>query len=164
VGGGPPAVPHQPFTGGGFLSPIPAARYNSSHLENGKHSRRWTVIFSGLLCGVLALVVIFTSRGGLSSPLAIVVLAAVGLLALILQLRLRRGEQRSPVHAPVSLNLVGILFALAALASDLTHIHASLAPLLALLAVACFGISSAIVLQGLRAESAPQDSSKHDPS
>ncbi len=121
-----------------------------STLDNNKHPRRWTVIVSGLLCGVLALVVIYTNRGGLSSPLAIVVLAAVGLLALILQLRLRTGEQRTTVHAPVWLNVVGILFALAALGADLKRIRPDLAPLLALLAVACFAISSVIVLQGLR--------------
>jgi drug/metabolite transporter (DMT)-like permease len=118
-------------------------------LDNGRHPRRWTVIFSGLLCGVLALVVIYTNRGGLSSPLAIIVLAAIGLLALILQLRLR--EPR-PVHAPLWLNLLGILFAVAALGSDLTHVHYELAPVLALLAVACFGISAAAVLQALRRE------------
>ncbi len=117
------------------------------------------MIFSGLLCGVLALVVIYTNRGGLSSPLAIVVLAAVGVLALILQLRLR--EPR-PVHAPVWLNLGGIAFALAALGSDLTRIRADLAPVLALVAVACFAVSSAIVLQGLREEPPQQDTSNRN--
>jgi drug/metabolite transporter (DMT)-like permease len=121
-------------------------------LDNGTNPRRWTVIVSGLLCGVLALVVIYTNRGGLSSPLAIVVLAAVGLLALILQLRLRTGEQRPAVHAPLWLNLAGILCALAALGADLKHIRPDLAPLLALLAVVCFAISSVSVLQGLRRE------------
>jgi len=134
-----------------------AARYNKFHLDNGKHPRRWTVIVSGLLCGVLALVVIYTNRGGLSSPLAIVVLAAIGLLALMLQLRLR--EPR-PVHAPVWLNVVGIGFALAALGSDLAHVRTDWAPLLALLAVACFAISSATVLQALRREPSPPDSSE----
>jgi len=119
-------------------------------LDNGENPRRWTVIVSGFLCGVLALVVIYTNRGGLSSPLAIVVLAAVGLLALILQLRLRSGERRTIVHVPVWLNLVGILFALAALGADLKRVRPDLAPLLALLAVVCFAVSSVIVLQGLR--------------
>ena len=140
-------------------APTPCARYNRSHLDNRRHPRRWTVIFSGLLCGVLALVVIYTNRGGLSSPLAIVVLAAIGLLALILQLRLR--EPR-PIRAPLWLNLLGILFALAALGSDLTHIRADLAPVLALLAVACFAISSATVLQALRREPPGADSSEQN--
>ena len=43
-------------------------------------SRRWTVIASGLLCGALALVVLFTNRGAFFSPLAVVVMGAVGLL------------------------------------------------------------------------------------
>jgi len=129
-------------------------------LDNGRHPRRWTVIFSGLLCGVLGLVVIYTNRGGLSSPLAIVVLAAIGLLALILQLRLR--EPR-PVHAPLWLNLLGILFALAALGSDLTHIRPDLAPVLALVAVGCFAISAAIVLQSLRREPPRPNTSELSP-
>ena len=93
--------------------------------------------------------VIYTSRGGLSSPLAIVVLAAVGLLALILQLRLRSGGR---VHAPIWLNIAGILFALGALAADAGRIRADLAAPLALLGVAAFAVSSVIVLQGLRHE------------
>jgi drug/metabolite transporter (DMT)-like permease len=137
-----------------------AARYNRSHLDKGRHPRRWTVIFSGLLCGVLALVVIYTSRGGLSSPLAIVVLAAIGLLALILQLRLR--EPR-PVHAPLWLNLFGILFALAGLGSDLTHFHPELAPVLALVAVACFAVSAATMLQALRHEPPQANTSEQSP-
>lgn len=130
----------------------------SWHLADGNHPRRWTVIVSGLLCGVLALVVIYTNRVGLSSPLAIVVLAAVGLLALILQLRLRAGDQRQ-VHAPLWLNVCGILFAVAALTSDLQRIHPEAAPVLALLAIASFALSSAFVLQGLRSER-PRDPSK----
>lgn len=118
--------------------------------------RRWTVIVSGLLCGVLAVVVIYTSRGGLSSPLAIVVLAAVGLLALILQLRLRSGGR---VHVPIWLNVAGILFALAALGADAGRIRPDLGPLLALLAVAAFAVSSVIVLQGLRHDRSDRDSS-----
>lgn len=119
-------------------------------MDNHTHSRRWTVIVSGLLCGVLALVVIYTNRGGLSSPLAIVVLAAVGLLALVLRLRLRSGEPPTVVHAPIWLNVAGILFALGALGADITHVRPDFAPLLALLAVASFAVSSVIVLQGLR--------------
>ena len=98
------------------------------------------------------MVVTYTNRGGLSSPLAIVVLAAVGLLALILQLRLRRREQRTAVRVPVGINLAGMTFALAALGADLKRVRPDLAPLLALLAIVCFAISSVIVLQGLRRE------------
>ena len=48
-------------------------------------SRRWTVIASGLLCGALAMVVLFTNRGAFFSPLAVVVMGAVGLAAVLLQ-------------------------------------------------------------------------------
>ena len=44
--------------------------------------RSWTVIASGLLCGVLALIVAFTDRAAFFSPLAAVVVAAVGAVLL----------------------------------------------------------------------------------
>ena len=50
-------------------------------------SRRWTVILSGLLCGLLALVVIYTKPGAFYSPIAVMVVAAIGLAAVLLQLR-----------------------------------------------------------------------------
>ena len=55
--------------------------------------RRWTVIASGLLCGALALVVLFTNRGAFFSPLAVVVMGAVGLAAVLLQLRLQNRDR-----------------------------------------------------------------------
>ena len=112
--------------------------------------RRWTVIASGLLCGMLALIVIFTNRGAFYSPLAVVVVAAIGLAAVLLQLRLRNREQTIPVHPPVWLNLVGILFALAALFADLLHLDSELAQVMALGAVGCFGVSSVIILHAFR--------------
>lgn len=131
---------------GALICTATGGRATIERLDNGKNPRRWTVIISGLLCGVLALVVIYTNRGGLSSPLAIVVLAAVGLLALVVRLRLRGGEPRA-VHAPVWLNGVGILAALAALGCDFRHVRADIAPMLALVAVLCFALSSILVLQ-----------------
>ena len=112
--------------------------------------RRWTVLVSGSLIGILALVVLYTNRGGLSSPLSIVILAAVGLLALILQLRLRGGRNGSRVASPAWLNVVGVLCALAALVADFAKFHADYAPAFALLAVGCFAVSSAMVLQAMR--------------
>src|SRR5258708_29992741 len=67
-------------------APTPCARYNRSHLDNGRHPRRWTVIFSGLLCGVLALVVIYTNRGGLISPPSTRVLTSTRLPGVVLPL------------------------------------------------------------------------------
>src|SRR3989442_15960173 len=81
--------------------------------------RRWTVIASGLLCGVLAVVVLFTNRSAFFSPLAVVVVAAIGLAAVLLQLRLRNRTGVPSVRQPVWLNLIGTLLAVSALFSDL---------------------------------------------
>jgi len=112
--------------------------------------RRWTVIASGLLCGVLALIVAFTDRAAFFSPLAAVVVAAVGAVAVMLQLRFRNRRQVTVVHAPVWLNLLGIAFALAALFADRLRFTAQLGQLMALGAVGSFAISSAVILHGFR--------------
>jgi uncharacterized membrane protein len=112
--------------------------------------RRWTVITSGLLCGILALVVIFTNRSAFFSPLAVVVVAAIGAAAVLLQLRLRNRGQASIVHPPVWLNILGILFAVAALFSDRFHLSMQLTQLMALGAVGSFAVSSAIILHAFR--------------
>lgn len=119
-------------------------------LADIQNPRRWTVLVSGLLCGLLAVVVLYTNRGRLSSPLSIVVLAAVGLLALILQMRLPGQIKQRRVSSPPWLNGIGVTCALAALAVDITRFHAEYANALALIAAACFAVSSAIVLQALR--------------
>jgi hypothetical protein len=108
------------------------------------------VIASGLLCGVLALVVIFTNRGAFYSPLAVVVVAAIGAAAVLLQLRFRNRRQPTPVHPPLWLNIVGITFALAALFADHWRWSAELGELLALGAVGSFAVSSAIILHTFR--------------
>jgi uncharacterized membrane protein len=108
------------------------------------------VIASGLLCGFLALVVIFTNRSAFFSPLAVVVVAAIGLVAVLLQLRLRNREQNSAVRPPVWLNVVGILFALVALFADLLRLSPEVGQVMALGAVGSFGISSVIILHAFR--------------
>jgi uncharacterized membrane protein len=122
----------------------------SKPLADANQPRRWTVIASGLLCGALALVVIFTTRGAFFSPLAVVVVAAIGLAAVLLQVRVRNRHQVNPVHAPVWLNALGILFALAALFADLLKLKSEIAQVLALAAVGIFGVSSAIILHAFR--------------
>ena len=113
--------------------------------------RRWTVLGSGLLCGVLALVVLFTNRHAFFSPSAVIVVAAIGLAAVLLQLRLRNRDVRNAVHPPViGLNVLGIGCALVALFSDLFHLHSDSVQLLAFGAVGSFGISSAIILHAFR--------------
>jgi uncharacterized membrane protein len=114
------------------------------------YSRRWTVIASGLLCGALALIVLFTNRGAFFSPLAVVVMGAVGLAAVLLQLRLQNRDQAQSSRSPAWLNVLGILFALAAFFGDLLHISPQIAETLALGAVASFAVSGVIILRSFR--------------
>jgi len=108
------------------------------------------VIASGLLCGLLALVVIYTQPRAFYSPIAVMVVAAIGLVAVLLQLRFFNRQQSRPVHAPLWLNVIGILFALVALFSDFLHLTWQLGQLMALGAVGSFSISSAIILHAFR--------------
>jgi Flp pilus assembly protein TadB len=79
-------------------------------------ARRWTVLASGLLLLALALVVIYTGPSAFSSPIALIVVAAIGLAALLLQVRFRRELPR--VHSPLWLNILGILCAMVSLFAD----------------------------------------------
>ena len=112
-------------------------------------SRRWSVIAAGLLIFAIALVVIYAGSNAFHSPLAAVVLAAIGLAAVLLQLRLRRDSLR-PVRIPQWLNLIGILCALCALFADWLRLGTNLYQVAALGAVGCFGVSSLIMLDGMR--------------
>jgi len=118
--------------------------------ESRPNSRRWTVIASGLLCCGLGVVVLYTKRSAFSSSLAVVVVAAIGLAAVLLQLRYYNREHSKPVHAPVWLNLVGVLFALAALLSDVLGLSWQMAQVMALGAVGSFSISSGLILHAFR--------------
>jgi len=112
--------------------------------------RRRTVIASGMLCGVLALVVLYTNRRAFFSPLAIVVVAAIGLAAILLQLRLHNRTASDVVHPPVWLNVLGIIFALGALSADFMRFSTKAAEFMALGAVCSFGISGAMILHAFR--------------
>jgi hypothetical protein len=112
--------------------------------------RRRTVLASAMLCGVLALVVLYTNRRAFFSPLAIVVVAAIGLVAVLLQLRFHNRAHADVVHPPLWLNLVGIVFALGALFADFMRLSPQAAQLMALGAVGSFGISGAIILHAFR--------------
>ena len=118
--------------------------------EREPNSRRWTVIASAFLCCGLGLVVIYTKRSAFFSPLAVVVVAAIGLAAVLLQLRYYNREHGNPIHAPVWMNIVGVLFALTALFSDLLGLNWQIAELMALGAVGSFAISSAMILHAFR--------------
>jgi hypothetical protein len=108
------------------------------------------VISSGLLCGLLAVVVIYTKPGAFYSPLAVMVVAAIGLAAVLLQLRLYNRQQDTPIHAPMWLNILGVVFALIALFSGVFRISAAMGQLSALGAVVAFSISGTIILHSFR--------------
>jgi hypothetical protein len=110
--------------------------------------RRWTVIASGLLVSAVALIVIFTGRAAFHSLAAVVVMAAIGLVAVLLQLHLRNASVA--VHVPNWLNVVGLLCAVAALFADWLHLGPALAQVMALAAVGCFAVSSFRVLDAIR--------------
>ena len=119
--------------------------------------RRWSIVAAGLLLAALALVVIYTSRSAFFSPLALVVVAAIGLAALLLQLRLRRdlsndlsNDLSAPVRAPLWLNVLGLIFAIAAVFADVLRLSPNLLLIAALGAVLCFAVSGATVLHALR--------------
>ncbi len=97
----------------------------------------------------LALVVIYTTRRAFFSPLALVVVAAIGLAALLLQLRLRK-DLDSRVHAPIWVNVLGLIFALGAVCADFIHLGPNFMLVAALGAVACFSVSGVSVLRSLR--------------
>jgi uncharacterized membrane protein len=111
--------------------------------------RRWSIVAAGLLLIALALVVIYTSRAAFSSPLTLVVVAAIGLAALLVQLRLRK-DLSTQVRAPLWINVLGLIFAIAAVVSDLFHLSANVMLVAALGAVGCFAISGTAVFRALR--------------
>ena len=111
--------------------------------------RGWTVVAAGFLLLALALVVIYTSGRAFFSPLALVVVSAIGLVALLLQLRLRN-DVGSKIHAPLWLNVLGLVFAISAVFADILHLSAMCMLIIALGAVVCFAVSGIVVLHALR--------------
>jgi uncharacterized membrane protein len=119
-----------------------------------KTERRWTVIASGLLLLALALVVIYTRRSAFLSPIALIVVAAIGLAALLLQVQFRRDLPTA--RSPLSLNVLGIVCAMLALFADYLRMTRGLLDALAFAAVFCFGISGSLILHALRRLRTPQ--------
>ena len=129
-----------------------------------------TIIAAGLLLAALAVVVLYTSRRAFLSPVAMVVVAAIGLAALLLQRRLRpdlrpdlhsdlgpdagpaaqSSSAQAPSRAPLRLNAAGVVFAIAAVFADVLHLNPALTLITALAAVISFAISGVIVLNTLR--------------
>ncbi len=117
-----------------------------------KPARRWTVIASALLIAPLGLVVFYTSRSAFFSPLAVVVVAAIGLAALLLQIHFR--NDLNTVRTPIWLNALGIVCAFIAVFGDKLKLDSQLTELMALAAVGCFAISGVIVLDAIRKQRA----------
>ncbi|MFZ0199671.1 MAG: hypothetical protein WB523_14350 [Candidatus Sulfotelmatobacter sp.] len=120
-----------------------------SNSGGNPRSRRPTLIAAALLLAALALVVLYTTRKAFLSPLALVVVAAIGLAALLLQLRLRP-DLSSSIRGPLWLNSLGVVFALAAVFADFLHLNAALVPIAALAAVVSFALSGIFVFSALR--------------
>jgi len=120
---------------------------SSGAQSQSKVARRWTVIASGLLLLALALVVIYTGPNAFFSPVALVVVAAIGLAALLLQVWFRR---ELPIHSPLWLNVLGILCAMVSLFADYLRMTRRALDLVAFAAVICFGISGSLILHALR--------------
>lgn len=111
--------------------------------------RGWALVAAGLLLLALALVVLYTGRGAFLSPLALLVVAAIGLAALLLQLRLRKDMDKR-IRAPLWLNVLGLIFAVGAVLADFLHLSANIMLVAALAAVVCFAVSGMSVLRSLR--------------
>lgn len=113
-----------------------------------------TIIAAGLLLAALALVVLYTSQRAFLSPVALVVVAAIGVAALLLQLRLRpdlpSSRRASSIKGPLWLNGIGVIFAVAAVFADVLHLSGILMLIAALAAVVSFAVSGIIVLSALR--------------
>ena len=125
-----------------------ATQVDDAAAAGSSMARRWTVIASGLLILALALVVIYTGPKAFLSPIALVVVSAIGLAALLLQLRFRR--DLPSFHSPIWLNILGVLFAGAAFLGDRLRASQAVLDAMAFGAVGCFGISGTVILHALR--------------
>jgi uncharacterized membrane protein len=117
-------------------------------IASGPVTRRWKVIASGLLLLALAVVVIYTRPNAFLSPIALVVVAAIGLAALLLQVRFRRDLPQ--VRSPLWLNVLGLLCAMLALAADFLRMSRRTLEAVSFAAVVCFGVSGSLILRALR--------------
>lgn len=113
-------------------------------------SRRWTVLASGFLCGLLALVVLFTSPRSFHSPIAILVVASIGFAALLLQLRFSSSGNFHAAQPHAWLNIVGTMLAIGAVILDFLRVNNQWVQALALGAIVVFGLSGVFILHALR--------------
>ncbi len=126
---------------------------NPSNPGPNPQPRGTTIVAAGLLLAALALVVLYTSQVALLSPVALVVVAAIGVAALLLQLRLRpdlSSVRASSARGPLWLNALGVVFAVGALLADVLHLSEMFLLIAALAAVVSFAVGGVIVLSALR--------------
>jgi membrane associated rhomboid family serine protease len=83
-----------------------------------------------------------------------VVVAAIGLVALLLQIALYNRRQSQPVPVPSWLNILGILCAALALFAGPLHLRPQLAQAMAFGAIGAFSISAAIIMRAMRKRTA----------
>jgi uncharacterized membrane protein len=95
----------------------------------------------------LSLVVIYTGPNAFLSPVSLVVVAAIGLAALLMQVWFHRDL---PIRSPLWLNVLGILCAMVSLFADYLRMPRRTLDLVAFAAVICFGISGSLILHSLR--------------
>jgi len=144
---GKPDVQWQNAEGRGDRPVTSSGSQSNSHPQSNV-ARRWTVIASGLLLLALALVVIYTRLNAFRSPVALVVVSAIGLAALLLQVWFRRDLPN--IRSPLWLNILGILCAMLSLFADTLLLTRRMLDLVAFAAVVCFGISGSLILRALR--------------
>jgi len=89
------------------------------------------------------------AAGFLLLALALVVVASIGLAALLLQLRMRK-DVDGRIHAPIWLNVLGLIFAIGAVIADFLHANPNFMIVAALGAVVCFAVSGVVVLDAFR--------------
>lgn len=129
---------------------------DNSNPGTSPQRRRTSIIAAGLLLAALGLVVIYTSHGAFMSPVALVVIAAIGVAALLLQFRLGAdsqtvtAEQHGHGRVPMWLNVLGVVFALGALFEDVLHMSPAFLLMDALAAVVAFAASGIILVGQLR--------------
>ena len=112
-----------------------------------------TIVAAGLLLAALALVVLYTGRGAFLSPVALVVVAAIGMAALLLQLRLRpdlSSIRASSARGPLWLNAFGVVCAVGAVFADVLHLSDAFMLVAALAGVVSFAVGGIMILSTLR--------------
>lgn len=111
------------------------------------------LIAAALLLAALALVVLYTNRHAFESPVALVVIAAIGVAALLLQLRLRphvAAAQTKSARSSLGLNAIGVVAAVSAVFADVLHLGPTVMLIASLAAVVFFALGGIALLGGLR--------------